>query len=155
MRKIVLLSILLLLITSAFAQNAWVEMMRSDIRTQKVTLMTDYMQFTEEEGKVFWPLYREYDNKLSAILDKRVALIGDYLQNFDKMTDEKAKELGDRLVKINDERMKLWKDSYKKISKKLSPIKALKFYMFEKQVERLIDLQISAELPFIEEKQTQ
>jgi hypothetical protein len=155
MRKIVLLSILLLLITSAFAKNAWVEMMRSDIRTQKVTLMTDYMQFTEEEGKVFWPLYREYDNKLSAILDKRVALIGDYLQNFDKMTDEKAKELGDRLVKINDERMKLWKDSYKKISKKLSPIKALKFYMFEKQVERLIDLQISAELPFIEEKQTQ
>jgi hypothetical protein len=155
MRKIVLLSVLLLLITSAFAQNAWVEMMRSDIRTQKVTLMTDYMQFTEEEGKVFWPLYREYDNKLSAILDKRVALIGDYLQNFDKMTDEKAKELGDRLVKINDERMKLWKDSYKKISKKLSPIKALKFYMFEKQVERLIDLQISAELPFIEEKQTQ
>ena len=41
--------------------RTYVELMRSDIRTQKVALITETLLLTEGEGAIFWPIYREYD----------------------------------------------------------------------------------------------
>ena len=54
--------------------GAYVELLRSDIRSQKVAILTELMNFTEAEDTAFWPIYREYDVELNKLNDERVAL---------------------------------------------------------------------------------
>ena len=64
--------------------RAYVELLRSDVRAQKVAFITELMEFTDAEDKAFWPIYREYDVELSKINDERVTGIEEYARNYDK-----------------------------------------------------------------------
>src|SRR5689334_18840572 len=55
--------------------RAYVELLRSDIRAEKVAIITEVMQFTEAEDAKFWPVYRQYEVDLAKINDDRMALI--------------------------------------------------------------------------------
>ena len=57
--------------------NSDIELLRSDIRTQKVALITDRMQFTNQEADAFWPMYRKYEVELAAINDRKISLLKD------------------------------------------------------------------------------
>jgi hypothetical protein len=46
--------------------RAYVELLRSDIRGQKVAIITELMEFTEAEDAAFWPIYRDYELERSA-----------------------------------------------------------------------------------------
>ena len=52
--------------------RAYTELLRSDIRAQKVAVITEMMEFTEAEDVVFWPVYREYELALSRLYDERL-----------------------------------------------------------------------------------
>ena len=60
--------------------RAYTELLRSDVRTQKVAILTEVVGFTEAEDKAFWPIYREYDAEMSNLGDERVSLIAEYAQ---------------------------------------------------------------------------
>jgi len=79
--------------TQTLNLSAYTELLRSDLRAQKVAIITEVMEFTEEEDKAFWPLYREYDTEMSKLGDERVALIAEYARNYDALTDEVADKL--------------------------------------------------------------
>jgi hypothetical protein len=130
--------------------DSYVELLRSDIRTQKQALLTEAMQFSDEQAAAFWPIYREYDLELSKIGDQRLALIKDFAANFETMTDEKAKDIANRSFKLEEDRVKLRKKYYGRVEKALDPIFAAKFVQIERAIDSLIDLQLSAELPLME-----
>jgi len=60
--------------------SAYVELLRSDLRAQKVAVITEMMQFTDAEDAAFWPVYREYERDLTKINDERLALVKEYAQ---------------------------------------------------------------------------
>lgn len=64
-----------------YAQEAYIELLRSDIRAKKVAIITEVMQFADAQARAFWPVYREYDLELSKIGDARVELIKDYARH--------------------------------------------------------------------------
>jgi hypothetical protein len=131
--------------------NAYIELMRADIRAQKVQIMTDMMNLDEKQGAIFWPIYREYDLELSKLGDQKLAIIEDYSHNYLTMTDEKADELAKRMLELDESRLELRKKYYGKLKKALSPVLAARFTQVEDQIEKLLDLQIDASLPIIEE----
>jgi hypothetical protein len=162
MKKTVLFTVLSMLLVVAFAQaqtsysetddtdtNKYLELLRSDIRAERVAIVTEAMNFSDEESKVFWPLYREYEAAMTAIGDKEVALIEDYANNFTSMTDEKAEELMGNALKYDEERIKLQRKYFKKFSKILPATKAAKFFQVDRRIDQLIDLQIAAALPVL------
>lgn len=152
MKKLLFIIIALFLInTVAYGSgiDAYIELLRSDARTQKVAVITEAMQFTDEESTAFWPVHREYELELSEIIDDRIELIKDYAQNYDNLTNEKAKELAKKVFAIEKRRTKLKKKYFKKFEKALSAIIAAKFIQVENQINLLIDLQIASELPLI------
>ena len=55
----------------------FLELLRSDLKTDKVALLTEVMEFTPEQANIFWPLYREYDLKLSKLGDDGWLVSGD------------------------------------------------------------------------------
>ena len=152
MKKLLLIIIVLLLVnTVAYGKDvdAYVELLKSDVRTQKVAIISKALQFTNEESSVFWPVHREYELELSKIIDDRIELINNYVQNYDNLTDEKARELARKVFALEKKRTKLKKKYFKRFERALSATIAAKFIQVENQINLLIDLQIASELPLI------
>ncbi|MDX2475097.1 MAG: hypothetical protein QNL91_15485 [Candidatus Krumholzibacteria bacterium] len=127
--------------------DQYLELMRQDMRTEKTALMTVGMDMTSEQGEIFWPIYRNYQNELTKIGDRRIALIKSYAENYETMTGEKADELMKEWFKQQDSRLKLLKSAAKKISKDVDPITAARFVQVENSLNMIIDLQVANELP--------
>lgn len=152
MRKLSII-IFFLGITSICAQdiNSYIELLRSDVKTGKKEVITEFMEFTEEEASTFWALYREYEFELDKIGDERVEYVKDFAENYFSMTDELADEIMERAFNYQEEKLDLKKDFYKKLKKKLNASKAAMFIQLDHQLELLIDLQIHSELPLLYE----
>lgn len=127
--------------------HAYAELLRSDVRTQKVAIITEVMGFTEAEDKAFWPVYRTYDAEMAKLGDERVSLIEEYANNFDKMNDAIADKLATRALDLESRRRAVLAKSYESVKKVLSPQTALRYLQVEHQLQLLIDLQIASSLP--------
>jgi hypothetical protein len=127
-----------------------IALLRADLQTAKTAIITDTMQFTDDQAKVFWPLYREYSTKQQAIGDQRIALIKDYANQYTTMTDDQADALEGRLVKFEEARAKLAESYYPKFKKALGAKQAVKFYQVENRLRLVGDLQIASAVPIIQ-----
>ncbi len=151
MKRLFLALVIVLCFASfLFAQTDYIELMRKNVAAEKTAIITDAMNFTEEESEIFWPIYREYDFERDKIDDQRIALIKDYAANFEVITDEKADEISKRSFKNREQALKLEKKYYEKMAKALSPRTASRFFQLDAQINSLISLQVSSELPLIE-----
>ena len=133
--------------TKALNLSAYAELLRSDVRAQKVAIITEVMGFTDKEDEAFWPIYRQYDLEMSKLGDERVALIADYAKNYANMNDEIADRLASKALELEARRQELKGQAYQKVKKVLSPLTAARFLQVENQLLLLIDLQIASSLP--------
>lgn len=126
-----------------------IEVFRSELNTGKTEVYTRYLQFTEAESKVFWPIYREYEVELSALGDRRVELTRQFVEahNAATLDEDLAKDVSKKHFKLEQDRLKLLKKYHGKISKQLSTIRAVQFVQIERQIKLVLDLVISADMP--------
>jgi hypothetical protein len=127
--------------------SAYAELLRSDVRAQKVAILTELMDFSETEDAAFWPIYREYDLEMAKLGDERTALIAEYRDHYRKMTDAIADKLASGALDLENQRRAVLAKYYGRVKTALPPRKALRFLQIEHQLLLLIDLQISALLP--------
>lgn len=130
--------------------NAYAELMRSDIRTQKVAIITQVMGFTEAEDAAFWPIYRDYETKLAAINDDRLKLTIDYANSYENLSDAEADRLVTAALDVQARRGALTADYYRRLKAALPAKTAARVIQVEHQILLLLDLQIAASLPIVE-----
>ena len=135
--------------TTTLNLTAYAELLRSDVRAQKVAIITEVMNFTEAEDKVFWPIYREFDLEMAKLGDERVAMIAEYARNYSNLTDAMADKLAGQALDLEARRQALKAKYFDRLKTALSPRTALRFLQVEHQLLLLIDLQISAALPIV------
>jgi hypothetical protein len=126
-----------------------IELLRSNLRTEKVALLTEALALTDAEGAKFWPIHREYETELAKLQDARLAMIKDYAQNIATMDDAKATALMAQAFKIQDQRAALLRNYADKVTKGVSPRVAVRFAQVESFVRALLDVQIGSELPLM------
>ncbi len=136
--------------TKTLNLSAYAELLRSDVRAQKVAIITEVMGFTEAEDKAFWPIYREYDLEMAKLGDERVAMIAEYASNYSKLTDAMAETLASKALDLEARRQAVKAKCYERLKVALSPRTALRFLQVEHQLLLVIDLQISASLPIVQ-----
>lgn len=149
MKKLLILAGLLSMTTVAYAEDPYLELLRSDVRTQKVALVTEAMQLDGEESTAFWPVYREYEFEMSKTWDEEIALLKLYGKHYDNMTEEVAKELADRWFVMQSKRIHIQSKFFRKFEEAVSAVTAVRFTQIENRINLLIDLQISSQLPLI------
>ena len=137
---------------TAQSDGDYIEITRSVMKTEKKAAIADIMQLSEEESKIFWPLYNEYSDAMYKVQDMRVDIIQDYSENFDKMTDEKADELWNKSMAYESQILKLEKQYYKKFKKVLPTGKVVRFFQAENKIETMINAQLALEIPLVETK---
>ena len=133
--------------TKSLNLAAYAELLRSDVRAQKVAIITEVMGFSEAEDKAFWPIYREYDLEMSKLGDERVANIEEYARNYSKLTDEVADRLATKALDLEARRGAVKAKLYEKLKTALSPKTALRALQVEHQLQLIVDLQVAAWLP--------
>jgi len=129
--------------------NKYLELLRQDLRTQKTALVTEAMNLTDSQAEIFWPIYDEYSSEMRQVWDGRIANIKSFAENYERMTNDMAKQLADRAFKLDEQQGKVLKKYYNKYAKALDPMTAGRFVQIESAIYNLISLQLSAELPLM------
>ena len=130
--------------------RAYIELLRSDVRAQATSIVQEIMKLSDSDGQKFWPIYREYEFELSKQGDKRLALIKEYTDKYDSISDETADKLVGATFELEQARLDLKKRYYERIKQALSAKMAARFLQVNNQILMLIDLQIASSLPVIE-----
>jgi hypothetical protein len=133
--------------TKTLNLSAYAELLRADVRAEKVAIITEVMEFTEAEDKAFWPIYREYDAEMAKLGDERVALVAEYARSYDQLTDDAADKLARKAIDLEARRQAVKAKYYDRVQSVLKGRTALRFLQVEHQLLLLIDLQIAAALP--------
>ena len=129
--------------------RAYVELLRSDVRGQKVAILTELMELTEAQDTVFWPIYRQYEEELNTLNDERVAMIKSYADSYPNVSDAAADTLAHKGLDLQTRRTALQTKYYDKMKQALSPKVAARFLQVEHQLLLIIDLQIASALPIV------
>lgn len=152
-RKTMLFAALALVAAPAAAQNdpaaKYLELLRGDVRAEKIEILTEALDLTEAQSQAFWPIYRQYDTELAAIGDKRITMVKQFVATYDVMTDEEAGTFARKWMALQKERMALREKYFGKIAKATSNKIAARFLQVENAIGMLIDLEIAAEAPLL------
>jgi len=129
--------------------RAYTELLRSDVRAQKVAVFTQMMAFSEREDAAFWPIYREHELELSRLNDERLAAIEAYAKAYTSLTPPVADQFALKALDLEARRTALKQKYYKQVKAALSPIRAAQALQIENQIQLLVDLQVAASLPLV------
>ncbi len=126
-----------------------VKLLRQDLQSSKDEVITRTMQFSEDEKKAFWPIYRQYAEEQTTLADKRLSIITDYAQKLDSMDDTTANSLAERMMKVEDDYLALRKNYYPKFVQSIGAKRAAKFFQVDNRLSMMINLQLATEVPLI------
>ncbi len=135
---------------SIYAQNNYMEIVRSTIKTEKKALIAEVMQLSDAESAGFWAVYNEYEEKHYKLNTDFYNVVMDFADNYENMSDEKAVELMNKVNKYDFATSKLDKVYLKKMLKVVSPQKALRFFQASRKIQTLIDAELATEVPLLE-----
>lgn len=150
MKKITLTLVISFFAITLYAQNSYLEIVRSTIKTEKKALIAEVMQLSDAENIPFWEVYNEYDEKLYKLNTEYFAVVMEFADNFDNMSTEKANDLINRATQYSIDVAKLEKTYVKKMTKVISPQKTVRFYQAMNKIQAMIDAQMAAEVPLLE-----
>jgi hypothetical protein len=130
--------------------QTYIELLSSDLNAQRRQIVNETMQLDDKQARIFWPIYNEYEAELDKLGDEKLAIIQEYATNFLTMTNEKADELAQRVMALDDQKMALRRKYYDLMKKSLPAILVVRFFQVENQIQLLVDLKIASNLPIIE-----
>jgi len=136
--------------TKEAAVDQEIKMLRQDLRTDKKKIVAANMQLSEAEAVKFWPVYDAYTLETIKLNDTLQELIKEYAQNYDTLTDEKAKSLTKRTLELDEAATKLRLKYVPLFNKVISPKKTARFMQIDRRLGLLVNIQVAAGLPLVQ-----
>ena len=150
MKKILVTLLICSFTFTVFAQNSYIEIVHSTIKTEKKALIAEVMQLSDDEGSKFWPVYNEYEEKLYKINTDYFNIIMEFADNYENMSAEVASNILSKANKVSLDKAKLEKTYIKKMAKVISPQKTLRYFQASSKIETIIKAQLAEEIPLLE-----
>jgi hypothetical protein len=124
-----------------------IAVVRANMKADRTTLITIGMNFNDNDGAAFWPIYRQYEYERSKLDDRRAAVIKEYTQNYPNLTDAQAKAMADQMFGCESRLAELKKKYYKKFNKVLPALTVTKFFQLDRRIDLMMDMQVESSLP--------
>jgi len=149
MKKVTLFLAFVFAVVFGYAQSnkEEIELVQSVFGMEKKAIITEFVKVDAAQKDAFWALYDEYETKRKELGKERIALLNEYAENYDKLTNETAAAWTKKVIAMGGKTDKLITTYYKKISKATSPVAALQFYQVEEYILSGIRVSILEELP--------
>lgn len=140
------------LAANAQSYNDLVEVLRSDIRTEKQAIVLANMGLNEQQSAAFNPIYTEYQNAMKLHWDKRIKLIKGYGDKYATMDDASAKTMLAGMNALEKENLSIRNTYEKKMMKVLPATTVARWAQIEGRLSKMIDLQLAEEIPLMPSK---
>jgi hypothetical protein len=119
------------------------------ISADKKLFVAENMQLTESEAKVFWPVYKQYQDELFLLRARTVKLIKDYVEAYENMDNDTAKMLTDEFITIETLGPKLRQAYLPKFRSVLPEVKVLRYYQIENKIQAALFYELAANIPLV------
>ncbi|WP_136480811.1 hypothetical protein [Cognatitamlana onchidii] len=150
MKKPLLLIVLLFIGLASYSQsNDYIEMSREVIKVGTKDAIGSVLNLTDAQKTAFWEMYSEYEAENYKVQNKRIAIIKDFADNFENLTDEKASTLVAQSFGYKEDVLKLKKKYYKKATKIIPATEAAKFIQALNKIDDLINAELALEIPML------
>ena len=155
-----LFALALMIATMGFVQPAWaqsgpannMEILREKVRADKKLLVATNMGLTESEGKLFWPIYQEYQTDLQKLNRRIRRLLATYAKAYNSrsLTNDKARTLTQEFLSIEEADAKLKGAYVPKLNMVLPAKKVARYLQIENKIRALINYDLAAKVPLVE-----
>jgi len=126
-----------------------IQLLREDVRSEKKQVIAANLQLTDAEATKFWPVYDAYAADAAKIGDARVAIIKEYAQSYNTLTDVQAKSLIKRWAATDQQALTLVMQYIPKVEAVLPGKKAAAFFQINRRLDLLVQLQLAASIPIV------
>jgi Spy/CpxP family protein refolding chaperone len=126
-----------------------IELLRSDIRSTKKQIIAANMKLTDAQAEKFWPVYDAYAQETSKLGDARYALIKEYANHYEDMTDTQAESLVKKMATLDEQTAALRVQWIPKFEKVLTGKQTGLFFQLDRRISLLLDLQFAANIPLV------
>jgi ABC-type transport system involved in cytochrome bd biosynthesis fused ATPase/permease subunit len=111
---------------------------QKNVEAQRIAFITQQLNLTPDEAKVFWPVYNEYDAKRRE-LKKSLKQSGDYhKKDLDKLTEKEANQILDNQIIEAQKLLDLRKEYHARFKSVLPAVKVLKLYDAEREFQKML-----------------
>ena len=157
MKKLLVLS-LLVFTSLSFAQiqsfdSTYIEGLKKDLAGTFKEIVKENLKLTEDEAKIFWPLFDEYMAARNPIMEKRVSITEEYMMNYYALDDATAKDLINKAVESNQDLLDLRKEYLNKMFEQLPAPLVGKFFQIDNRVSALVDLVRMSATPLVRDEE--
>ena len=130
----------------------YIELLLADLKTGKATIINSVMKLNDDEAKIFWPIYHEYEGELVAFADRELGIIQSFVDaHADKsLNNSESKDVAKNWFDLQNDRLKLWEKYHQRFRKSLSPVRAAQFVQVEYRISMVVNLMIASEMPLID-----
>ncbi|BDX37901.1 hypothetical protein CYCD_12560 [Tenuifilaceae bacterium CYCD] len=116
-----------ILVAFSFSLSAQTDSEKA-LKAEKVTFITNKLQLTPEEAKVFWPIYDEYWERKISILNERRKIVDEFAKDMDKLSEADIVNYTNRYVNSNKQEAELLSEFNIKLRAILPPKKIMLLY---------------------------
>jgi hypothetical protein len=131
-----------------------VQLIQSLYGMGKQQVVSEHMKIPISQFQQFWALYDAYEITRKEIGKRRLLNIDEYAKNYNNLTDEQAKNFLMNSISIREDYLKLQRETFAKMAKVITPVKAAQFAQLEMYLETIVRMKISSEIPLIGEFET-
>jgi hypothetical protein len=122
-------------------------LLRGDVGAIKKELIAAHLKLTDGESIRVWAVYEQYSAEMSKINGKKTAILKEYSQEYDTLTDDQADDLVRRWLETDVEQAELRQQVAGIFRKVLPGKKAATFLQLERRISMMMDVQITSGLP--------
>jgi hypothetical protein len=134
---------------SPAAGAATVDSVRQAARSDKRGLVERNMKLSDEEAKLFWPLYDDYQKQLDRIVQRQNRAVTDFVNSENSMSEANAKRIVREVMDADADEQKLRDRQMRKLSAALSPKKAARFIQIENKIRTIQRYDVVEQLPLV------
>jgi len=122
-------------------------LLRGDVSSMKKELIAAHLKLTGGESTRVWQVWEQYSAEMSKINGTKTAILKEYAQEYDALTDDQADDLIRRWLETDIEQAKL-RQQFAAIFRKVLPgKKAAAFLQLERRISTMMDVQLTSQLP--------
>jgi hypothetical protein len=125
-------------------------LLRGDVSSMKKELIAARLTLTDGESGRVWQVWEQYSAEASKINVAKTAILQEYSQEYDTLTDDRADNLIRRWLETDIEQAKLRQRFAGIIRKVLPGKKAATLLQLERRISMMMDVQMTSDLPLAE-----
>jgi len=139
-------------LVNAQSNKEEVELYQAAFGMDKKAVVAEFVKVDAAQKDAFWKLYDQYETERKELGKKRIDLLTQYADNFNKLSNEFADKWVVDVIDLGKKTDGLLTSYYGKVKKATNPVVALQFWQVESYILSVIRFSILDEIPFPEMK---